>query len=92
MKYNFSVIKSTYVDDYGRKEKISQETLATFQVYLPDSITLYSPNAELILSEKLARMIEKLYPGLKCSGIALDYFFTDPIGNYGPEEVVFSLV
>lgn len=89
MKYNFSVVKSTYVNDYGVKEKIRQETLACLQIYLTHSIA--SPESYFVLAEKLAKTVERIQPGLRCSGIALDYAFTNPLGDYGTETIIYSI-
>lgn len=85
MKINCIITKATYVE----KERIRLETLACIQVYLTKPID--SPETYFVLSEKLAKTVERIQPGLHCTGIALDYAFTNPLGEYGPETIVYSI-
>ena len=85
MKVNFTVTKSIY----SGKERISQSTLATIQVYLTHPIASWE--SYFVLSEKLAKTIEQTQPGLHCEGIALDYAFNNPTGDYGPETILYSI-
>jgi hypothetical protein len=88
MKYNFKIVETVYVDDNGPR-KIRQSELACIQVYL--SFPLDSEPARCILGEKLAKMIERFFPGLHVKGNSLDYEFWR-MGEWGKETSVFSIV